>query len=44
VGLAGRLYWFSILPFHGAIFNGMANKITQTAVVQASREKGSART
>ncbi|MCU1514807.1 MAG: NAD-dependent dehydratase [Microbacteriaceae bacterium] len=40
MGLAGRLYWFSILPFHGAIFNGMANKITQTAVVQASREKG----
>lgn len=26
-GLAGRLYWFSILPFHGVIFNGMANRI-----------------
>ncbi|WP_213814053.1 SDR family oxidoreductase [Glaciihabitans sp. dw_435] len=31
-GLAGRLYWYSILPFHGVIFSGMANRITQTAV------------
>jgi uncharacterized protein YbjT (DUF2867 family) len=30
-GLAGRLYWAAILPFHGAIFSGMANRITQTA-------------
>jgi hypothetical protein len=30
-GLAGRLYWFSILPFHGIIFAGMANRITETA-------------
>ncbi len=30
-GLGGRLYWFAILPFHGVIFSGMANKITQTA-------------
>lgn len=33
-GLGGRLYWYSILPFHGVIFSGMANKITQTAVMQ----------
>jgi uncharacterized protein YbjT (DUF2867 family) len=26
-GLSGRLYWFAILPFHGVIFNGMANRI-----------------
>lgn len=26
-GLAGRLYWYSVLPFHGLIFNGMINKI-----------------
>lgn len=26
-GLSGRLYWYSILPFHGIIFNGMANRI-----------------
>jgi uncharacterized protein YbjT (DUF2867 family) len=30
-GLAGRLYWYSILPFHGVIFSGMANRITATA-------------
>ncbi|MBB3036423.1 SDR family oxidoreductase [Hoyosella altamirensis] len=30
-GLFGRLYWFSILPFHGIIFQGMARNITQTA-------------
>ena len=30
-GLAGRLYWFSILPFHGVIFSGMANRITAAA-------------
>lgn len=27
LGLAGRLYWYSILPFHGLIFNGMIKKI-----------------
>ncbi len=30
-GLAGRLYWFSILPFHGIIFSSMAKQITNTA-------------
>lgn len=35
-GLGGRLYWFAILPFHGAIFNGMASRITQTAANTAS--------
>ena len=33
-GLGGRLYWYAILPFHGVIFSGMANKITQTAAMQ----------
>jgi uncharacterized protein YbjT (DUF2867 family) len=28
-GLLGRLYWYSVLPFHGIIFKGMINKITQ---------------
>ena len=37
-GLTGRLYWFSILPFHGVIFNGMASKITQTATVQTKSD------
>ena len=26
-GLAGRLYWYSVVPFHGFIFNGMIKKI-----------------
>jgi hypothetical protein len=30
-GLAGRLYWFAILPFHGVVFNGMANRIVAQA-------------
>jgi len=29
LGLLGRLYWYSILPFHGLIFNGMINKIAE---------------
>lgn len=27
LGLSGRLYWYSVLPFHGAIFNGMLKKL-----------------
>lgn len=27
-GLSGRLYWYSVYPFHGFIFNGLANKLT----------------
>lgn len=30
-GLGGRLYWLSILPFHGVIFNGMARRIVAAA-------------
>lgn len=30
-GLSGRLYWFAVLPFHGAIFAGMAARITGAA-------------
>ncbi|MFD2550682.1 SDR family oxidoreductase [Bizionia sediminis] len=26
-GLAGRLYWYSVMPFHGFIFKGMISKI-----------------
>jgi hypothetical protein len=29
LGLMGRLYWYSVLPFHGLIFNGMINKIAE---------------
>ena len=28
LGLAGRLYWFSVFPFHGFIFNGMLKQLT----------------
>ncbi|EPR77242.1 Nucleoside-diphosphate-sugar epimerase [Leifsonia rubra CMS 76R] len=30
-GLGGRLYWLAILPFHGAIFSGMVNRIVAAA-------------
>ncbi|WP_438354052.1 SDR family oxidoreductase [Microbacterium sp. CJ88] len=30
-GLAGRLYWLGVLPFHGLIFPGMARRITAAA-------------
>lgn len=29
LGLLGRLYWYSVLPFHELIFRGMANKIAE---------------
>ena len=28
-GVSGRLYWFSVLPFHGLIFNGMIKKLAE---------------
>jgi uncharacterized protein YbjT (DUF2867 family) len=28
-GLAGRLYWYAVFPFHGFIFNGMADKLVE---------------
>ncbi|MBN9193502.1 SDR family oxidoreductase [Microbacterium sp.] len=35
-GLAGRLYWLGVLPFHGLIFRGMANRITSTAEAESA--------
>ncbi|MDG1477568.1 MAG: SDR family oxidoreductase, partial [Vicingaceae bacterium] len=29
LGLLGRLYWYSVLPFHGFIFQGMINKLVE---------------
>lgn len=29
VGLLGRLYWYSVLPFHGFIFEGMVSRIAK---------------
>jgi len=28
-GILGRLYWYSVMPFHGLIFNGMLNEIVK---------------
>ena len=28
-GVAGRLYWYSVLPFHHAIFKGLINQLIQ---------------
>ena len=35
LGIAGRLYWYSMLPFHHFIFKGMLNKIAEAAVKKA---------
>ncbi len=32
LGLQGRLYWFSVLPFHGVIFKGMLKKLTDEKI------------
>ena len=29
LGLLGRFYWYSVLPFHGLIFSGMLKKISE---------------
>ncbi|MFK8044638.1 MAG: SDR family oxidoreductase [Crocinitomicaceae bacterium] len=31
LGLRGRLYWYSVLPFHGLIFKGMIGKLVNKA-------------
>lgn len=44
-GLAGRLYWLAVLPFHGFIFRGMAERITAAAeadVAEAEAEAAAA--
>ncbi|WP_417430813.1 SDR family oxidoreductase [Halpernia sp.] len=30
LGLSGRLYWYSVLPFHYFIFNGMINSLVKS--------------
>jgi hypothetical protein len=37
-GLSGRLYWYSILPFHGIIFSGMLNRIAATAEMEPTTQ------
>lgn len=29
LGVAGRLYWFAVFPFHGFIFNGLLRELTE---------------
>jgi hypothetical protein len=29
LGLAGRLYWYAVLPFHGYIFSGMLKSLAR---------------
>ncbi len=38
LGLAGRLYWLAVLPFHAFIFGGMASRITAAAEQIAAAE------
>jgi uncharacterized protein YbjT (DUF2867 family) len=33
-GIWGRLYWYSVLPFHYFIFNGMINNLLKKGVLQ----------
>jgi hypothetical protein len=35
LGLAGRLYWYAMLPFHHFIFKGMLNKIAEASAKKA---------
>lgn len=35
-GLAGRLYWYSVLPFHAFIFRGMLKNLTRYKTVEKS--------
>lgn len=29
LGVAGRIYWYAVYPFHGMIFNGLIKKLTK---------------
>ena len=31
LGLAGRLYWYAVYPFHGFIFRGLINSLVETS-------------
>ena len=31
LGLAGRLYWYAVMPFHYFVFNGMINRLVKRA-------------
>jgi len=37
LGLMGRLYWYSVLPFHGFIFEGMIQQLTDAKKVKTTQ-------
>jgi uncharacterized protein YbjT (DUF2867 family) len=37
-GLAGLLYWYTLYPMHGPIFNRMAERLSRSASTQAAAE------
>ncbi|GAB3268237.1 SDR family oxidoreductase [Sinomonas notoginsengisoli] len=43
-GLAGRLYWLAVLPFHGIIFSTMASRIAARAETDLKATPGQPRT
>ena len=43
-GLAGRLYWLAVLPFHGFIFAGMVASITAAAIAADAEARKRTRT
>ncbi|WP_217180091.1 SDR family oxidoreductase [Streptomyces sp. AC495_CC817] len=38
-GLAGHVYWWSVAPFHAAVFGGMARNIADAAAAEAEAEE-----
>jgi hypothetical protein len=38
LGVLGRLYWYSVLPFHGFIFRGMINNISRESKIVGSKQ------
>lgn len=42
-GLGGRLYWWTVFPFHGLIFSGMAQRITAIAESESSSPNAAAK-
>jgi uncharacterized protein YbjT (DUF2867 family) len=39
-GLLGHLYWWSVAPFHGVVFGGMARNIVRAAERDAAAQSG----
>lgn len=38
LGLAGRLYWYAVFPFHGFIFKGMLKRLTDGSLQKNLRD------